>query len=129
MNANAMKLHLSRAEGRNQITSCSLDAVVVNGVRHAASLLVTPLALVAEWPATSARTLTSADLAAVLALEPEVVLLGTGAQLHFPAAEVLRPLIDAGIGYEVMDTGAACRTYNVLVAEGRQVLAALIVGG
>ena len=123
-----MKLHLSRAEGRNQITRCTADDVVVNGVRHAASLLVTPLALVADWPVTSVQTLTSAHLAAVLELHPEVVLLGTGVRLHFPAAEVLRPLIDAGIGHEIMDTGAACRTYNILMAEGRQVLAALIVG-
>ena len=123
-----MKLHLSRAEGRNQITSCSADGIVINGVRHASSLLVTPLALIADWPATSAQTLTSTHLDAVLELQPQVVLLGTGAQLHFPAAEVMRPLIDAGIGFEVMDTGAACRTYNILMAEGRQVLAALIVG-
>jgi uncharacterized protein len=122
-----MKLHLSRAEGRNQITSCRTDGIVVNGVCHAASLLVTPLALIADWPVTSAQRLTSAHLSAVLELKPEVVLLGTGAQLHFPEAEVMRPLIDAGIGFEVMDTGAACRTYNILMAEGRQVLAALIV--
>jgi len=123
-----MKLHLSRAEGRNQITSCTAAGVVVNGICHAASLLVAPHALVADWPATSAQALTSEHFIAVIDLQPEVVLLGTGAQLHFPAAEVLRPLIDAGIGYEVMDTGAACRTYNILMAEGRQVLAALIVG-
>ena len=108
--------------------SCSADGIVINGVRHAASLLVTPLALVADWPVTSVQTLTSAHLSAVLEQHPEVVLLGTGAQLHFPTPEVMRPLIDAGIGFEVMDTGAACRTYNILMAEGRQVLAALIIG-
>ena len=123
-----MKLHLSRAEGRNQIVSCSADGIVVNGVRHTASLLVAPLTLIADWPVTNAQTLTSAHLSAVLDLQPEVVLLGTGARLHFPTAEVMRPLIDAGIGFEVMDTGAACRTYNILMAEGRQVLAALIIG-
>ena len=71
--------------------------------------------------------LASTHLNAALALQPEVVLLGTGARLHFPPAEVLRPLIEAGIGYEIMDTSAACRTYDILMAEGRRVLAALVI--
>ena len=122
-----MKLHLSNAEGRNQITSCASGFVAVNGVRHAHSLLVTPSELVSDWPASNADSLTSAHLDAALELRPEVVLLGTGSRLIFPSSEVLRPLIDAGIGFEVMDTGAACRTYNILMAEGRRVLAALII--
>ena len=122
-----MKLHLSRPEGLNQITSCGSGFVAVNGVRHARSLLVTPQRLVEDWPAASFEALTSASLGTALALEPEVVLLGTGERLQFPAADILRPLIEAGIGYEVMDTGAACRTYNILMAEGRRVLAALII--
>src|SRR5262245_52003633 len=104
-----MKLHLSRAEGRNQITSCGAGFVAVNGVRYARSLLITPLELVADWPPASLEALTSAELNAAIAMQPEVVLLGTGAQLRFPSTEVLRPLIDAGIGYEIMDTSAACR--------------------
>lgn len=122
-----MKLHLARSEGLNQITSCGAGFVAVNGVRHGRSLLVTPQRLVEGWPAASFEALRSADLDTALALEPEVVLLGTGERLQFPPAEVLRPLIDAGVGYEVMDTGAACRTYNILMAEGRRVLAALII--
>ena len=122
-----MKLHLARSEGRNQITSAGPDFVAVNGTRHTRSLLVTPDALVGDWPPSSIEPLTSTHLKALLALQPEVVLLGTGARLSFPAADVLRPLIDAGIGYEVMDTRAACRTFNILMAEGRRVLAALII--
>ena len=122
-----MKLHLSRPEGRNQITSCGTGFVVVNGMRHARSLLVTPLELIADWPPSRGEPLASTHLHAALALQPEVVLLGTGARLHFPPAEVLRPLIEAGIGYEIMDTSAACRTYNILMAEGRRVLAALVI--
>ena len=122
-----MKLHLSRAEGRNQITSCGTDFVAVNGTRHSRSLLVMPLELIADWPPSHAQSLTAAHLDAVLALQPEVVLLGTGARLLFPPADVLRPMIEGGIGYEVMDTSAACRTYNILMAEGRRVLAALII--
>ena len=74
-------------------------------------------------------SLTDAHVDQLVAAQPEVVLLGTGSRIRFPASAVLRPLIDARIGYEIMDTGAACRTYGVLLAEGRQVLAALIVGG
>ena len=62
--------------------------------------------------------------ARIAALEPELVIFGSGARLRFPAPALLRPLIDAGIGVETMDTAAACRTYNVLLAEGRSVVAA-----
>ena len=58
---------------------------------------------------------------------PEIVILGTGARQQFPAPALLRPLLERGIGVEVMDTGAACRTYNIVVAEGRQVIAALLM--
>ena len=60
--------------------------------------------------------------------EPELVVFGSGARLRFPSPALLRPLIDAGIGVETMDTAAACRTYNVLLAEGRSVVAALLFG-
>jgi len=58
----------------------------------------------------------------------EIVLPGTGAQLRFPRPEILRPLLEAGVGVEVMDVQAACRTYNILVSEERKVAAALLLG-
>ncbi len=68
------------------------------------------------------------DLSGPLAeLKPEVVLLGTGTRLRFPHPRLTRALTDAGIGVEVMDTPAACRTFNILAAEGRKVLAAVIL--
>jgi len=66
--------------------------------------------------------------AALLAQRPEIVLLGTGEQQRFPRPEILRPLTEAGIGVEVMTVQAACRTYNILVAEERRVAAALLLG-
>jgi uncharacterized protein len=123
-----MKLHLSQAEGLNQITSCGPGFVAVNGKRHERSLLVAPRKLVEDWPVTQLADLDQGRLALALDLDPEVLLLGTGTQLHFPPPELLRGLIEAKIGYEVMDTGAACRTYNILMSEGRRVLAALIIG-
>ena len=71
--------------------------------------------------------LTAAHLAPLAAIACDVLLLGTGERLRFPAAAILRPLIEARVGVEMMDTAAACRTYNILVAEGRKAAAALIV--
>ena len=71
--------------------------------------------------------LAEADFAALLAHKPEVVLLGTGATLRFPHPRLLAPLTDARVGVEVMDTPAACRTFNILSGEGRRAIAALIV--
>jgi uncharacterized protein len=63
----------------------------------------------------------------MMGLKPELILIGTGSRQRFPAPELLKNLISAKIGFEIMDSQAACRTYNILVGEGRQVLLALIV--
>lgn len=122
-----MKLHLSRTEGTYQITGYGTDFVAVNGVRHERSLVVMAQTVLTDWTPANVAELSEAHVARLVSLTPEVVLLGTGSRTRFPSMSVLRPLIDAGIGYEIMDTGAACRTYGVLSAEGRQALAALIV--
>lgn len=121
-----MKLHLTRGEGRNHITASGGGYVAVNGVRYEHPLVVTP-ETIGPWPVVRPSSVSADDVAALLAHTPEIVLIGTGARLEFPPAAVLRPLIDASIGYEVMDTGAACRTYGILMAEGRRVVAALVV--
>ena len=72
--------------------------------------------------------LTADHLALLVGLGREIVLLGTGARLRFPHPEILKPLIQAGIGVEVMDVQAACRTYNILMAEERRIAAALLLG-
>lgn len=78
-----------------------------------------------QWTPQAALTL--ADIEPILALDPEIVILGTGAEQLFPDATVLGAILSRGIGCEVMNTGAACRTYNVLVGEDRRVVAALRV--
>ncbi len=84
--------------------------------------------VIREWAPQNFIDISSADIAQLAALKRvEIVLLGTGAKLHWPESEVLRPLIGSGIGFEVMDTAAACRTYNILMYEGRQVAAALLM--
>jgi len=122
-----LKLHLANAAGLHQITSCGPGYIAVNSVRHSASIVVTPTELDPQWPVQSFEALTDKAIADLLRYAPELALIGTGARLQFPATPVLRPLIDANVGYEIMDTGAACRTYNILVAEGRKVVAALII--
>ena len=91
------------------------------------SVVITPEALIEPWTPTAVSTLLVAHLQQVLEFQPEIVLLGTGRRLHFPAAELMHACYQAGAGFEVMDTGAACRTYNILTGEGRRVVAALFM--
>jgi uncharacterized protein len=101
--------------------------IQVGDERHRSSLLLMPERLLEPWPVESVADLAPEALAVLPSYRPDLVLLGTGAQLHFPPPRVLAPLVEAGIGHEVMDTAAACRTWNILLSEGRRVLAALVV--
>ena len=80
-----------------------------------------------DWPIQSFDSLEAFDFAKMVDLKPELILIGTGSRQRFPKPELLKALIEAKIGFEFMDSQAACRTYNILVGEGRQVLLALIV--
>ena len=122
-----MKIEREQAEGRNLFTGYGEGYVEVNRARHSASLVVSGESLVTDWPARSVDELSADHLAAIIALKPEILLLGTGRSFTFPEPARLAPLYKAGIGVEVMDTPAACRTYNILLGEGRKVVAALMV--
>jgi uncharacterized protein len=121
-----MKLHSDRHSG-NTITAHGAGFIAVNGRRLYRSCLVLPDRLDEAWGPARFEELAAEHLSALTVLAGTIILLGTGARQRFPAPALLRPLIEAGIGVEVMDTGAACRTYNILMAEGRAVAAALIV--
>ena len=123
-----MKIEREQAEGRNLFTGYGEGYVEVNGKRYASSLVVSGDRLVADWPLASFDEVTADHMAAILELKPEILLLGTGRAFAFPDRARLRPLYEAKLGVEVMDTAAACRTYNILLGEGRHVVAALIVG-
>ena len=101
--------------------------VIVNHKRYEHSLIVLPDRIVENWDAGAFEDVTAAHFDFVLSLQPEMVLFGTGAALRFPHPRLTLSLIEAGIGVEVMDTAAACRTYNILMAEGRRVAAALLI--
>ena len=122
-----MKFHLTQAAGRNLFTGYGAGYISINDQRFEHAVLVSPEGEVQRWEVDGFDALTSTHFDALAARQPEIVLLGTGDKLRFPKPDVIRALAAARIGFETMDTKAACRTYNILMAEGRQVLAAILV--
>ena len=120
-----MKLHASGLTSLNTFTGYGAGFVLINDVRYESSLVVMPEQML-TWGAESFAALKAEDFSSVVAMRPEVVLLGTGEKLRFPHPSLTRALADARIGVEVMDLQAACRTYNILMAEERKVAAALL---
>jgi uncharacterized protein len=121
-----LKLHLESRTALNTFTGYGEGYVMVNGARLERSVVVLPDRLVPDWPPNAFDELAPEHFAALQGLGCEIVLLGTGNRQRFPGAEVIAPLLRAGIGVEVMDLQAACRTYNILMAEQRKVAAALL---
>jgi uncharacterized protein len=122
-----MRFDLDRPSTAHVIRSYAPGALRVGERTYDSSVIVSRSELLAPWRPRTVADLRAEDLEPVLALRPEVLLIGTGPRQVFPERALLAPLYAARIGYEVMDTAAACRTYNVLVGEGREVAAALIV--
>ena len=122
-----MRIQLETGGQANLIRNYEVGRIIVNQDSYTRSLVVLPGQLVADWPPQAFEELALAHLAALVTLRPELVILGTGRRQRFPRTELLAPLVEAGLGWEVMDTGAACRTYNILMGEGRKVLAALLL--
>ena len=123
-----MKLHLDPATAKNAITGYGDGYVMVNRQRFERSLVVLPDRILLDWPPKRFDDLAPEHLAELAGLDREIILLGTGAQLRFPRPEIIQPLMRSGVGVEVMDMQAACRTYNILLAEDRRVAAALLIG-
>lgn len=122
-----VKFSLQNEPGKNLVRACTAGQVLVREHDIRRSAILTADHIVFDWPPLAAEALTPADIEAVLALEPEVILLGTGSRQRFPDPAIARAVQSAGVGFEVMDTPAACRTYNVLVQEGRRVAAAILI--
>ena len=122
-----MKLHASNPSGANTITAYGEDYVKVNGARRDSSVIVTA-SEVLPWSATTFDALSADHFQELSKLGVEIVLLGTGARQRFPHPRLTAALGAARIGLEVMDLKAACRTYNILVAEERRVALALLFG-
>lgn len=122
-----MKLHLSNNANQNVFTAHGAGFVAVSGQRHEQPIVVTPEQVLSDWQARSFDTLAETDFSYFLTLMPEILLLGTGPQQRFAHPRLYRALTEARIGVEFMDTPAACRTYNILMAEDRKVVAAILL--
>lgn len=122
-----MQLMRHSAEGSYEIHAVEPGRVRIQNTDYTSSFIVSPDRIVADWPPASVEDLTDEHLGTLLEFEPEVVLLGTGAGIRFPSARVFAMFQSRGIGLEVMDTAAACRTYNVLVSDRRRVVAGLML--
>lgn len=128
---NRMRLTLENRPGANLVTHLGPGGIRVGERRFDRSLILSATDLLPEWDVDDPAQLGLDSLAPALGLGPgagpEILLLGTGTRIVFPAAEIFAALAARGVGLEVMDTAAACRTYNVLVGEERSVVAALIL--
>ncbi|MEK7666669.1 MAG: Mth938-like domain-containing protein [Pseudomonadota bacterium] len=122
-----MRIQLETGGQANLIRTYAVGQIIVNQDSYTRSLVVLPVQVIADWPPQAFAELAVAHFAALVSLRPELLILGTGRRQRFPHAELLAPLVGAGIGWEIMDTGAACRTYNILMGEGRNVAAALLM--
>ena len=120
-----MKLHASGPGGANTVTAYGAGYVSVNGQRHESSLVVLPDQIL-PWAPRRFEELTAESFVLLEKLDVDIVLLGTGERQRFPRPQLTAGLRNARIGLEVMDLQAACRTYNILVAEERKVAAALL---
>ena len=123
----AVKLHLDRLDGLNAFSGYGEGYVVVNQRRHTRSLVVLPDRLIDPWAPHSARDVVPESFAEIEPLPLEILLVGTGERMHLLHPRLIARLAARRIGVEVMDTRAACRTYNILLGEGRKVAAALVV--
>lgn len=117
----------STSEGANVIRAYGPGRINVSDRIYTNSLILAPDRLLDDWPAQRFEDLTLENLQTALDMQPEILVIGTGATLQFPEARILASIQSRGIGLEVLDTAAACRTYNVLVSENRKVTAALLV--
>jgi uncharacterized protein len=122
-----MRFTQDSSSATNLVRAYADGELRVNDDVYRSSIIVSASAVHATPDIRDMKDLAGLDPSRILALDPELVLLGTGPRQIFPAASFRAQFLSAGIGVEVMDTGAACRTFNVLVAEQRRVVALLMV--
>lgn len=122
-----MKLHHTNTQQYKTVTGYDDTGVEINAVRFSHSLLVLPEVAPAVWPVSSFDALTPEHFAQIEATDPDVVILGTGLRQRFVHPRLTASLMARRIGIECMDNKAACRTYNILMVEGRKVVLALIM--
>lgn len=122
-----MKLSEDYSAGTYIIRSYAEDKIEVNNASYESSLVISNTKLITDWSIDSIDQMTHEHWQALIEPGPEVILIGTGKSLVFPHPSSYRPAIERGIGVEFMDSGAACRTYNILLSEDRFVIAGIIL--
>ncbi|TNF33974.1 MAG: hypothetical protein EP315_07825 [Gammaproteobacteria bacterium] len=122
-----MKFSEDFSSGTNIIHGYNHSGININGVVYSTSLVVSNHELVTDWPVPAIDELETQHLDIILQSEPEVIIIGTGKRLQFPAPELYRSVLERGMAIEFMDSGAACRTYTILLSENRRVTAGIIL--
>lgn len=122
-----MKFTLADNSNNYTIRSYEPGELLINEQRYSNSVIATSNQIIDDWPPQRFEDITSEHFTALANLTPQIVILGTGAEIKFPEPALYANLVNQGIGVEVMATSAACRTYNLLVTEGRNVAAALLL--
>lgn len=123
-----MKLHATTTQQYQTITAYDDTGVEINAKRFTYSLIVLPEVAPAPWPVDTFDALSAAHFDQIGDMSPDVVILGTGEKQRFIHPRLISSLTARRVGVECMDNHAACRTYNILMAEGRKVALALIIG-
>ncbi len=126
-NSGAYVIH-GYAPGEIRVRVPATETTVAGLTVCTRSLVITPEHLMDDWAPQSLDELAMEHLDMLEELAPEIVLIGSGPRMRLPSPHLLAPLVRLRAGFEVMDTGAACRTYNLLAGEGRRVAAALLIG-
>ncbi len=116
-----------RINAKYVISSCTSGTVVINEKPYHQSLIVTPQSLITDWPVTSLEHLSPEHLTATITVRPDIVVIGCGEKHPNQQMSILHYFHSNQTGVEIMSTAAACRTYNILIAENRKVVAALII--
>lgn len=124
-----MQLHLERPDYTFSLRGADGTSALVNARRLTGSFVLAPNTLVETWPVRDVKAMVPADLDALFALQPELILLGCGATQAFPPAATMAACLSRGIGLETMVNSAAARTFNVLASEGRRVVAGFVLAG
>ena len=122
-----MKFAEDHNTSKYKITGYDSDGVEINGLRHKQAFILSPMVLIADWQPQNLDALKTEHFEAFYKMKPEVIILGTGSKQVFPKHEILKYLVQNRIGYEIMDTQAACRTFNIIMAEGRNVVAGMFI--
>ena len=121
-----MQITEEKTTGLNVITSYGEGYISVSEKPYRHSLIISPNQLITDWKITEPAQLSYDSLIVIENWEPDIVLLGTGPHQIFPESDLMFRFLQQGIGCEIMDSAAACRTYNILMSESRKVVAALL---